>query len=56
MDRNKPDLTKVEIYEQILDTAVEEKRAWLSGMGFSPDDPNDRKTCEWLTWHLSKRF
>ena len=38
MDRNKPDLRKVEVYEQIMDTAVEEKRAWLSGMGFSLDD------------------
>jgi len=56
MERDECDLTKTETYERLMTRAVEEKRAWLLGIGYSPDDPKDRTTCEWLTWHLSKRL
>lgn len=53
-ERNERDLTKTETYERLMDAAVQQKRAWLRSMGYSPDNPKDQKTCEWLTWHLSK--
>lgn len=53
-ERNERDLTKTETYERLMDAAVQEKRAWLRSMGYNPDNPKDQKTCEWLTWHLSK--
>ena len=54
-ERDECDLTRTETYERLMDAAVQEKHAWLVSMGYSPDDPKDRKTCEWLTWHLTKR-
>ena len=56
MDREEPDLTKGEDYGQVMKAAVEEKRAWLLDMGYNPDNLKDRNTCEWLAWHLTKRF
>ena len=56
METEETDLTEHESYRQIIGAAVEDKREWLLGMGFRPDDPRDRTTCEWLTWHLTKRF
>ena len=53
-ERDERDLTKTDTYERLMDAAVKEKRAWLRSMGYNPDDPKDRKTCEWLTWHLTK--
>lgn len=56
METEKHDLTELETYKGLMDVAVEEKRGWLLGMGYNPDDPQDRTTCEWLTWHLTKRY
>jgi len=55
METDQRDLTKTETYRRIMDAAVHEKRAWLLSMGFNPDNAKDRQTCDWLTWHLTKR-
>jgi hypothetical protein len=56
MEAERQDLTRAETYRRAMDAAVQQKREWLLSMGFNPDSPKDRQTCEWLTWHLAKRY
>lgn len=54
VERKAVDVRRVDAYQRAVSKMIRAKRAWLVSVGFDPNDPKDRPTCEWLVWHLTK--